>query len=129
MERGGEGRQLLLEVVCLLAVQALQASPGRQAPALLLQATNLAWLLRRPPPCPAPALPALPLPAVWTAMSVTGATAATFVAFIMPGLLTLRVAARTGAIGATSRALALVCVVLGLTMGTVTLLNTFVLKH
>jgi hypothetical protein len=62
-------------------------------------------------------------------MSVTGATAATFVAFIMPGLLTLRVAARTGAIGATSRALALVCVVLGLTMGTVTLLNTFVLKH
>lgn len=67
--------------------------------------------------------------AVWTAMSVTGATAATFIAFILPGLLILRVANRTHRLSATSTALASVCVGLGLLMGSVTLLNTFVLHH
>jgi hypothetical protein len=62
-------------------------------------------------------------------MSVTGATAATFVAFILPGALILRVARRTPGLSTRSSALAVVCVVLGLTMGVVTLLNTFVLKH
>lgn len=62
-------------------------------------------------------------------MSVTGATAATFVAFIMPGLLILRVAARTGRVRPASRALALVCVVLGVAMGAVTLLNTLWLSR
>ncbi len=62
-------------------------------------------------------------------MSVTGATAATFVAFILPGLLILRVAARTHRVLLASRALALVCVVLGVVMGVVTLLNTFWLSR
>ncbi|EFN60084.1 hypothetical protein CHLNCDRAFT_133392 [Chlorella variabilis] len=70
-------------------------------------------------------LVAILVPSVWTAMSVTGATAATFIAFILPGFLILRVASRTHRLSATSRVLALVCVVLGFTMGTVTLLNTF----
>ena len=75
-------------------------------------------------PCPPPAHPAA---AVWTAMSVTGATAAVYLAFILPGLLTLRVGARVGRLSATSRALSVVCIVLGAGMGVVTLLNTFVL--
>jgi hypothetical protein len=60
-------------------------------------------------------------------MSVTGATAATFIAFIMPGLLILRVASQTGQLSAASRVLAVVCVALGVTMGIVTLVNTFLL--
>lgn len=62
-------------------------------------------------------------------MSVTGATAATFIAFILPGLLILRVAQRTNQLSATSTALAVVCVALGLVMGVVTLVNVFVLQH
>lgn len=62
-------------------------------------------------------------------MSVTGATAATFVAFILPGLLILRVAARTQRVRLASRALALVCVVLGVAMGAVALLNTLWLSR
>ena len=78
------------------------------------------------PPHTNPPTPTMPTrAAVWTAMSVTGATAATFIAFILPGFLILRVASRTHRLSATSRVLALVCVVLGFTMGTVTLLNTF----
>ncbi len=60
-------------------------------------------------------------------MSVTGATAATYIAFILPGCLTLRVAARTGRVSRISRALAAVCIGLGVLMGAVTLLNVFVL--
>lgn len=72
---------------------------------------------------------AILVPSVWTAMSVTGATAATFVAFILPGLLILRVAARTQRVRLASRALALVCVVLGVAMGAVALLNTLWLSR
>ncbi len=62
-------------------------------------------------------------------MSVTGATAATFVAFILPGALILRVGRRTQRVGMRSRALAALCVGLGLLMGVVTLLNTFWLSR
>lgn len=62
-------------------------------------------------------------------MSVTGATAATFVAFILPGALILRVARRTHRLSTRTACLAGVCVGLGVLMGVVTLLNTFVLKH
>ncbi|KAI7843114.1 hypothetical protein COHA_003285 [Chlorella ohadii] len=72
---------------------------------------------------------AILVPSVWTAMSVTGATAATFIAYILPGLLILHVAERTHRLSATSAALAVVCVVLGILMGVVTLLNVFVLGH
>ncbi|PSC67577.1 hypothetical protein C2E20_8765 [Micractinium conductrix] len=72
---------------------------------------------------------AVVVPSVWTAMSVTGATAATFVAFILPGALILRVARRTHRLSTRTACLAGVCVGLGVLMGVVTLLNTFVLKH
>lgn len=62
-------------------------------------------------------------------MSVTGATAATFVAFILPGALILRVSRRTHGLSATSTALAVVCVGLGFTMAAVTLVNVFVLHR
>jgi uncharacterized membrane-anchored protein YhcB (DUF1043 family) len=58
-------------------------------------------------------------------MSVTGATAATFIAFILPGFLILRVSTRTHHLSTLSWSLAVVCIVLGFTMGFVTLLNTF----
>ncbi len=44
-------------------------------------------------------------------------------------LLILHVAERTHRLSATSAALAVVCVVLGILMGVVTLLNVFVLGH
>lgn len=70
-------------------------------------------------------LVAILVPSVWTAMSVTGATAATFIAFILPGFLILRVSTRTHHLSTLSWSLAVVCIVLGFTMGFVTLLNTF----
>ena len=62
-------------------------------------------------------------------MSVTGATAATFIAFILPGGLILKASARTRRLSAPSTALAVVCVGLGLTMAAVTLLNVLVLQR
>lgn len=62
-------------------------------------------------------------------MSVTGATAATFLAFILPGALLLRVSQRTHRLSAASTTLAAVCIGLGLAMGVATLFNVFVLKH
>lgn len=72
---------------------------------------------------------AILVPSVWTAMSVTGATAATFVAFILPGMLLLRVGGRSGRLSVRSATLACVCVGLGITMGVVTLANTFWLSR
>lgn len=105
-----------------------------------LPAGACACTLVQPPVYPqrVPALTALPRclhpppplhHAVWTAMSVTGATAATFIAFILPGLLILRVARRTHRLSPASTALALVCVVLGLVMGAATLFNVLWLKR
>jgi hypothetical protein len=63
-------------------------------------------------------------PSVWTAMSLTGATAAVFVAYILPGALILRVERRSGA----TRALGALCIALGALMGVVGVANTLVLS-
>lgn len=63
-------------------------------------------------------------PSVWTAMSLTGATAAVFVAYILPGALIMKV----GSQGTMDQILGGVCVVLGLLMGVVGVLNTLVLS-
>lgn len=62
-------------------------------------------------------------------MSITGATAATFVAFILPGALILRVGARTHRLSATSTGLAVVCVGLGLLMAGATLVSVLLLHR
>ena len=64
-------------------------------------------------------------PSVWTAMSLTGATAAVFVAYILPGALIVKV----GGQGAWDRSLGAVCVGLGLLMGAVGVLNTLFLSR
>lgn len=64
-------------------------------------------------------------PSVWTAMSLTGATAAVFLAYILPGALILRVDRH----GWVNRILGAVCVVLGILMGVVGVLNTLVFSH
>jgi hypothetical protein len=65
------------------------------------------------------------VPGVWFAMSLTGATAAVFVAFILPGALSLRLG------GSLWRsALAAGCIAIGLSMSAAALLNTLVFsKH
>lgn len=61
-------------------------------------------------------------PSVWTAMGLTGATAAVFIAYILPGALVARV---PGA-NKTQQGLGWTCVVLGTVMGVVGVLNTLV---
>ena len=63
-------------------------------------------------------------PSVWTAMSLTGATAAVFVAYILPGALIARVEGAS----TTSKVLGWTCVGLGILMGFVGVLNTLVLS-
>lgn len=58
-------------------------------------------------------------PSVWKAMSLTGATAAVFLAFILPGALALKVEAL-----AWRRMAGAMCMLLGTVMGTVGTLNT-----
>uniref|UniRef100_A0A1D2A8A4 Amino acid transporter transmembrane domain-containing protein n=2 Tax=Auxenochlorella protothecoides TaxID=3075 RepID=A0A1D2A8A4_AUXPR len=59
-------------------------------------------------------------PSVWGAMSLTGATAAVMVAFILPGALVVRLERESHL----SRALGYLCVGLGLVMGVVGVANT-----
>ena len=61
-------------------------------------------------------------PSVWTAMSLTGATAAVLLAYILPGLLIIKTQRdRPAAVAG-----AALCIVLGLVMGVVGVLNTLV---
>ena len=69
-------------------------------------------------------LVSIAFPSVWTAMSLTGATAAVFVAYILPGALILKVERR----GAATRALGALCVLLGGLMGIVGVVNTLFLS-
>jgi len=66
-------------------------------------------------------------PSVWTAMSLTGATAAVFVAYILPGALIIRVEG-PGQFGA-DKVLGAVCVGMGALMGIVGVLNTLVFSR
>ena len=61
-------------------------------------------------------------PSVWTAMSLTGATAAVFVAYILPGALIAKVEGSSKV----DQTLGWTCVGLGLLMGVVGVLNTLV---
>jgi len=63
-------------------------------------------------------------PSVWVAMSLTGATAAVFVAYILPGALIIKVAGGTRV----DRVLGIVCVVMGVVMGCVGVFDTLVPK-
>lgn len=62
-------------------------------------------------------------PSVWTAMSLTGATAAVFVAYILPGALVAKVPESS----LKDRVLGGLCIGLGLLMGVVGVLDTLVL--
>ncbi|GAB4822493.1 hypothetical protein N2152v2_009539 [Parachlorella kessleri] len=64
------------------------------------------------------------VPSVWTALSLTGATAAVLVAFILPGALILKTERRRPLY----RALAWVCVLLGVAMGVVGVANVLISK-
>lgn len=66
-------------------------------------------------------------PSVWTAMSLTGATAAVFVAYILPGALIMRVTGPEQ--GGADKILGAICVGMGLLMGVVGVLNTLVFSH
>lgn len=63
-------------------------------------------------------------PSVWVAMSLTGATAAVFVAYILPGALIIKVHGGTRV----DKVLGIVCVVLGIVMGCVGVFDTLVPK-
>lgn len=63
-------------------------------------------------------------PSVWTAMTLTGATASVFVAYILPGALILKVGRGT----LWDTVMGSVCVGLGLVISVVGVLNTFVLS-
>jgi len=62
-------------------------------------------------------------PNIWTAMSLTGATAAVYVAYILPGALIIN----AGGDGAKDTILGAVCVILGVLMGVVGVANTLFL--
>jgi len=64
-------------------------------------------------------------PSVWMAMSLTGATAAVFVAYILPGALIMKVEGQ----GRGEKILGAVCVGMGMLMGVVGVLNTLVFSH
>ena len=61
-------------------------------------------------------------PSVWTAMSLTGATAAVFIAYILPGALMAKVEGSD----TLHKVLGWVCVGLGTLMGVVGVLNTLI---
>lgn len=63
-------------------------------------------------------------PSVWTAMSLTGATAAVFLAYILPGALVARVPGTGRAV----KAAGWTCMGLGTVIGVVGVLNTLVLS-
>lgn len=62
-------------------------------------------------------------PNIWVAMSLTGATAAVYVAYILPGALILNV----GGDGLKDRVFGAICVVLGVLMGVIGVANTLFL--
>jgi hypothetical protein len=64
-------------------------------------------------------------PSVWTAMSLTGATAAVFVAYILPGALVAKVDKGSRA----RRAMGWACAGLGAAMGAVGVANTLLTPH
>lgn len=63
-------------------------------------------------------------PNIWVAMSLTGATAAVFVAYILPGALILKV----GGQGPVDKILGATCIILGTVMGVVGVVNTLFLS-
>jgi solute carrier family 38 (sodium-coupled neutral amino acid transporter), member 11 len=64
-------------------------------------------------------------PSVWTAMTLTGATAAVFVAYILPGALILKVERK----GVRNRVLGAVCVGMGCLISVIGVLNTLVFSR